>query len=145
MTITLTLSDAVIKEHTTAVIGHSPEPLYAMLEPFRNRAQEHIILITMDARSRVIGVHTITIGTVNACLIHPREIFRQAIADNAVSIIIAHNHPSGDATPSGADKEVTSKLYKAGEIIGIALLDHLIIGSKKNCSLRESHAHLFRS
>ena len=144
MTITLTLSDAVMTAHETEVIGHSPEPLYAMLAPLCNRAQEHVILITMDARSRVIGVHTITIGTVNASLIHPREIYRQTILDNAVSIIIAHNHPSGDTTPSAADSDVTSKLYKAGEVIGISLLDHLIIGSKDNCSLYHTHQYLFR-
>jgi DNA repair protein RadC len=89
-------------------------------------SKENFIVFTLDTKHRVIDYYVISVGILDASLIHPREVFRNAIKDNAQSIIIAHNHPSGVLTPSDADKEVTECLKKAGELIGISVLDHII-------------------
>ena len=83
-------------------------------------------VITLDGSHGIKRVIEITKGIVNRCLIHPREVFREAIKDGAVAIIVAHNHPSGNTKPSSEDKEITIKLIKAGEILGIPVLDHVI-------------------
>ncbi len=98
-----------------------------ILTDIRTKKQEHFVLLTLDGADRLINRHVISIGTVNASLIHPRDVFSQAIADNAASIIVAHNHPGGSLTPTSADIEVTVRLEKAGKLIGIALRSHLII------------------
>ena len=84
----------------------------------------------MDGASKPIRVVPVTHGLVNRTIVHPREVFRIAIADNAASIVIAHNHPSGCVVPSPEDLELTERLVKAGSIIGIPILDHIIIGSR---------------
>lgn len=98
---------------------------------------EYFTILTLNAASEVIKSHTITKGLLNHSLVHPREVFRSAIKDNAHSIIAIHNHPSGSHTPSSADLEVTTQLKNAGEIIGITLLDHLIITTGGVSSLRQ--------
>ena len=86
----------------------------------------------------MIATHQITVGTLDASLVHPREVFRSAIKDAASSIILAHNHPSGDATPSREDRAVTDRLTDAGKLIGIDVLDHIVMGSESIVSIRES-------
>lgn len=93
-----------------------------------NMAQEAFFVVTMNSQHRIIDKRMISLGTVNASLVHPREVYRPAIADSAQSVIFAHNHPSGDTTPSEDDKALTKRLVKAGKIIGIKVLDHVIIG-----------------
>lgn len=90
--------------------------------------REHFIILALDTKHQVNAIHTVSIGTLNASLVHPREIFKAAILANAESIILSHNHPSGDPAPSREDIEVTARLQKAGEILGIDILDHIIIG-----------------
>jgi len=80
----------------------------------------------------------------NSTLIHAREVFRQAILDNASSVIIAHNHPSGDCSPSYADLDVTANLHKAGEVLGISVVDHIIVAKEGHRSLRQSNPELFQ-
>jgi DNA repair protein RadC len=87
-------------------------------------------LITLNARARVIDVHEVTRGTLTASLVHPREVFRVAIADGAAAIIVAHNHPSGDPTPSADDRMATRQLVEAGNIIGIPVADHVVLGDR---------------
>jgi DNA repair protein RadC len=99
--------------------------------------QEHIRVILLDTSRRVISIHTVYIGTVSAAVLRASEIYREAITNNAPAIIIAHNHPSGDPSPSPEDVELTGRLIAAGEILDIALLDHLIIGRQSWRSLRE--------
>lgn len=89
---------------------------------------EHFIVIPMNTRNRVISIETISLGSLNGSLVHPREVFRIAIAANAAGIILAHNHPSGDPTPSREDLELTRRLKEAGKVIGIEVLDHVITG-----------------
>jgi DNA repair protein RadC len=105
-----------------------PEQAYAFLKHIGVLPREHFIVLTLNTRNRVIGRHTISTGTLDATLVHPRDVFQVAILDNAAKIIIAHNHPSNDTEPSDDDILITKRLHTAGKILGIALMDHLIIG-----------------
>lgn len=99
--------------------------------------REHFVAMMLDVKNRVIGIHTASIGILNSALVSPREVFKAAILSNAMSVVLGHNHPSGDPTPSPEDFEITERLKKAGEIIGIEVLDHIIIGEgEMHCSLR---------
>ena len=98
--------------------------------------KEHFFLISLNTRSKVKFVELVSIGTVNSSLVHPREVFRRSILRGASSVIICHNHPSGDPEPSEEDIGITRRLIEAGKIIGIEVLDHVIIGSK-SVSLKE--------
>lgn len=107
-------------------------------ELLKDSPQEKFCVVLLDTKKKVIGVSVITQGTLDASLVHPREVFRPAILANASSVIIAHNHPSGDLTPSAEDREVYSRLEKAGTLIGIAVLDHIIVGfDDEALSMRE--------
>ena len=105
----------------------SPERAAEQLSDIRDKKQEYFICMTLDGANRLIAKRTITIGTLNASLVHPREVFADAISDRAASIIVAHNHPSGDANPSQADIDLTKRLKEAGEVLGIKVLDHVLI------------------
>ena len=99
--------------------------------------KEHLILVLLDCKCRMIRDCVLSVGTINASLVNPREIFVEALRYSAVHVILLHNHPSGDSTPSRNDLEVTKRIQKAGEIIGINLIDHIIIGDNKYTSLKE--------
>lgn len=105
----------------------SPEKAVEQLADIRDKRQEYFVCLTLDGANRLIAKRIITIGTLTASLVHPREVFAEAITDRAASIIVAHNHPSGSLEPSVADKEVTDRLHEAGELLGITVLDHLIL------------------
>ncbi len=107
------------------------------MEHLRHEEQEVLIVMLLDGRNHLLGEQTISRGTVNATLITPREIFVEALKYHAVSLILVHNHPSGDPTPSDCDREVTERVYTSGELLGIRLLDHIIIGDQKYVSFRE--------
>ena len=89
--------------------------------------REHFMVLALNARGRVIGYKVIATGTANACLVHPREVFRTAIALGAVTVIVAHNHPSGEADPSPDDRALTQRLIASGELVGIPVVDSIII------------------
>ena len=99
--------------------------------------EEYMYMICMNTKNKVIGVFEISHGSVNSSIVNPREVFQKALLANAVSIIVMHNHPSGDPTPSKEDIDVTNRLVEAGKIVGISVLDHLIIGDGKYVSLKE--------
>jgi len=99
--------------------------------------QEEFHIVSLDTKNQVIDTHQITIGTLDASLVHPREVFRAAIRDAASSIILVHNHPSGDPEPSREDISVTRRLEQCGETLGIRILDHIIVASRGTCSIRE--------
>ena len=107
------------------------------MEDMRHRNREIMKLLFLNTKSRFLGENDISVGTVNSTLVSPREIFVEALRKNAVSVILLHNHPSGDPTPSKDDVLVTKRVHEAGEIIGIDLLDHIIIGDNCFISLRE--------
>ena len=100
--------------------------------------REHCVAVLLDARHKVIGLNTVSIGTVSASLVHPREVFKPAILANASAVILAHNHPSGELEPSEHDVDLTLRLIEAGKLLGIELLDHLILCDGAHLSLRAS-------
>ncbi len=99
--------------------------------------KEHFKGIYLDSKKRIIKQETIFIGSLNESVVHPREIFKIAIEESSAAIILLHNHPSGDPNPSNFDIEMTKELIQAGELLGIEILDHIIIGGEKYVSLRE--------
>ena len=109
-----------------------------MMARLRYENKEYFISILLNTKNQVLASPTISIGSLNASIVHPREIFREAIHYAAASIILIHNHPSGDPNPSKEDLFVTEKLMKAGTLMDIAVLDHVIIGDNKYISLKES-------
>lgn len=110
------------------------------MEDMRHQKQEHMKLLMLNTKSKLLGETDISKGTVNASLVSPRELFIEALEKNAVSIILLHNHPSGDPTPSENDILLTKRVKEAGALIGIDLLDHIIIGD--NCYMSFANAQL---
>ena len=106
----------------------------------RGELREHFLVLLLNARHEPIAVETVSIGSLNASIVHPREVFRPAILGSAASIIVAHNHPSGDPEPSEEDISITRRLAQVGELLGICLLDHLVIAKRGVVSLRERGA-----
>lgn len=107
------------------------------MEDMRHLTTEQIMLVLLDSKSKILGDKIISSGTVNASLLAPRELFIYALKHGAVNIILLHNHPSGDPTPSKEDLAATNRVAEAGALIGIKLMDHLIIGDNKYISLKE--------
>ncbi|MDO5293856.1 MAG: DNA repair protein RadC [bacterium] len=116
----------------------SPETVASYyMEDMRHLTTEQILLVMIDSKSKIIKEDIISTGTVNASILAPREIFIKALSFGAVNIILLHNHPSGDPTPSTEDIKTTNRIKEAGSIIGIKLMDHIIIGDNKYISLKE--------
>lgn len=100
--------------------------------------REQLIVCCLDTKNQPLSVNVASVGSLNSSIVHPREVFKVAVLSNSASIIIFHNHPSGDVVPSTEDINITHRLKEAGKIIGIELIDHIIIGSEgKYCSLKE--------
>jgi len=108
-----------------------------MMARLRYEPREHCIIILLSTKNHVLATPTISIGSLNASIVHPRELFREAINHSAAALILVHNHPSGDPTPSSDDITLTQKLVDAGNILEIHVLDHIIIGDNKYVSLKE--------
>jgi DNA repair protein RadC len=108
-----------------------------LMEELRHLREEHFVVLFLNTKNRVIGRQTLSIGSLNASVVHPREVFRAAIRRSSASILCAHNHPSGDPTPSPEDLQLTRRLAEAGELVGIELLDHIVIGDNRFISLKE--------
>lgn len=126
------------KKKSSAVKITCPNDAVALVEDIRERRQEHFIAITVNGAGYVIQKRTVFIGTLNKSLVHPREIFADAIRDRASSLIIIHNHPSGETDPSREDILVTEKLTEGGRILGIEILDHIIISPSSYFSFKEN-------
>ncbi len=108
-----------------------------VMEEMRILHQEHFVALYLNSKNEVIHQQTLFIGSLNSSIVHPREVFREAVRRSAASIICIHNHPSGDPTPSQEDIHVTRRLVESGKMIGIDILDHIIIGDRKFISLKE--------
>lgn len=108
-----------------------------VMEEMRFLQQEHFVCLYLNTKNQVLHKQTIFIGSLNASIVHPREVFREALKRSSASIICLHNHPSGDPGPSREDIEVTKRLAECGKMVGIELLDHIIIGDKRYVSLKE--------
>ncbi len=109
-----------------------------LMEELRHLKEEHFVCLFLDTKNQVIGRQTLSIGSLNASIVHPREVYRAAIRRSSASILCAHNHPSGDPTPSPEDIALTRRLSEAGELLGVELLDHLVIGDNRYTSLKET-------
>ena len=131
-------TELAVREPVSGELLNTPEAAAPFLEDMRNLAQEAFCVLTLNTKNRVIRRHLISLGTLSSTLVHPREVFRPAITDGAASIIVAHNHPSGDPSPSADDLRITKKLIESGKQIEIAVLDHLIVGDGQILSLKET-------
>jgi DNA repair protein RadC len=114
-----------------------PEDVIPLVAGLGERRQEHFISITLNGAGEVIATRTVTIGILNHSLVHPREVFADAITDRAASIICVHNHPSGSLDPSPQDIAITRQLQEAGAVVGIQLIDHIIVTKAGFCSMKE--------
>jgi len=129
---------AIISKDTNRVVFDDPETVASlMMEELKYMQQEVLRVISLDAKNALIGYDDVAVGVVNGAISHPREIFLSAIKKVATSIIVVHNHTSGDPTPSDEDIQMTKKLVLTGEIVGIPVIDHIIIGNNKYVSLRD--------
>lgn len=115
----------------------SPSDVANAAADIRKSKRENFVILCLNARNQVIRKETISIGSLNASIVHPREVFEPAVRESAASIVLVHNHPSGDTRPSDDDIELTRRLVKAGEIMGIEVLDHVIVSEKKHLSMKE--------
>ncbi len=116
-----------------------PEDVYRELRDLRQNKKEHFVVFYLDTHSREIKREIISIGTLNASLVHPREVFESAIKNNAAQIIVAHNHPSGIIEPSVDDIEITKRLVDAGKLLGIDVLDHVIVSNSGYFSFKNKN------
>ena len=116
----------------------SPKDAYEMIkEQLEGLDREQFIIACLNTKNEPTNITVVSVGSLNKAIVHPREVFKTAILSNAASIMAFHNHPSGDTEPSQQDIQLTNRLYEAGELLGIKLLDHLIIGDGTFTSLKE--------
>jgi DNA repair protein RadC len=119
---------------------NSPEEVYGFFRDYTDMAEspeEQFYMLALNTKNQVVGVHLVSQGSINSSVVHPREVFKRAMLNNACSIIVAHNHPSGNPMPSQTDIDITRRLKEGGEILGISVLDHLIVGDGNYISLKE--------
>ena len=126
-----------VHEDPSQEIITQPDHILPFLKDIRNHDQEHFVCATLNGNGKIITVRVITIGLLNHSLVHPREVFKGAILDNAASVIVAHNHPSGSLEASNQDIAITTQLKEAGNILGISVLDHIIVTKESYVSMRE--------
>lgn len=126
------------KINTESILLDSPKAVFEYLQKSIGReTREHFVMIALDSRNKLISINEISVGTINASIVHPREVFQPAIRDLAAHIIIAHNHPSGDLEPSPEDIVLTSRLAEVARIINIDLVDHVIVSVNSFFSMKE--------
>lgn len=159
-TLALAMDYAAVMEACGAYIAvtspaiREPDAVYRLVRPFITAAtggdkQEAFVTLLLDTKNKLIGMPRIaTLGLLNSSMVHPRETFREAVRDGAASVVLCHNHPSGDPTPSKEDADITKRLVEAGRILGIPVVDHMVLGqptpgSKGYYSMRESNLVAF--
>ena len=125
----VTASPELIQDSRTAVSVFRP--------CFEGLDREHFLVCGLDAKHRVIGINVVSVDTLTLSIVHPREVFKPLIVMNAAAWLCAHNHPSGDSAPSQEDRVLTKRLREAGELLGITLLDHLILGEERHYSFAD--------
>lgn len=124
-------------QNKQSVLLLSPKDIWDQLKDIRDHKKEHFVVFYLDARNQEIKRETISVGTLNANLVHPREVFEPAIQHSAAQIIIAHNHPSGDPEPSSEDIAITKRLTEAGKLLGIEVVDHIVVTKERFASFKE--------
>lgn len=125
---------SVVQERFTI---RSPNDAYEYLRDMEHLTQEHFVVLGLNTKNQILFRQTVFIGSLNACIVHPSPIFQLLIKRNCASAIVAHNHPSGNPAPSQEDIQVTKRLMEAGEVMGVEILDHLIVGTDTYISLKE--------
>ncbi|HYJ32195.1 MAG TPA: DNA repair protein RadC [Candidatus Binatia bacterium] len=121
----------------TTPLVRGPESVYELTRDIRAMNREHFVGFYLNSRNQVLRREIISIGSLNASIVHPREVFLPAVAMSAASVVLAHNHPSGDPTPSEEDLAITRRLLEAGRILGIDLLDHVVVARESYASFKE--------
>jgi DNA repair protein RadC len=117
---------SVCAERTVVARSQDLSPL--LEEYFKGHDREEMLAVLLDAKHKIVGLHTVSIGSMSLSIVHPRETFKAAIVGSAAAITLAHNHPSGDPTPSKEDRELTERLKQTGQLLGIPVLDHVVLG-----------------
>lgn len=115
----------------------APEQIYQTFRCLMHETKENFVTLHLDGKNRIVCMDVVSIGSLNQSIVHPREVFKSACLSNAAAIILVHQHPSGDATPSREDIAITKRLREAGEIMGISVLDHVIVGDGEYVSFVE--------
>lgn len=121
---------------TRPVVRTPDEAAGLVMESMRHLDREHFAALLLNTKNQVLGIETVSVGTLDSSAVHPRELFKSAIKKSAAAVILVHNHPSGDPTPSQADIELTRRLVQAGGILGIGILDHIVVGDNKYTSFK---------
>lgn len=121
----------------TAGLYLKPEDVWKELKEIRDHKKEHFVIFYLDSRNQEIKREVISVGSLNANLVHPREVFEPAVKNLVAQVILAHNHPSGNPQPSEDDLELNKRLVEAGKILGIEVIDHIIVARDKYLSFRE--------
>jgi len=115
-----------------------PQDIVKLTSSLKEKDREHFLCIHLDTKNTVVGIETVSIGSLNNSIVHPREVFKAAILNSAAQVVLAHNHPSGDCQPSDEDKKITNCLAQAGKLLGIEVIDHVIVGRNNYFSFNEA-------
>ena len=126
------IQEMLIREYDSSKVINSPRDIYEQCQDLKKLAKEIFKVFLLDSNNAVISSEIVSVGTLNLSVIHPREIFKLAIIKSANSIIMAHNHPSGNIEPSREDVEITQRIREAGDLLGIKVLDHVIVSGKSD-------------
>jgi DNA repair protein RadC len=125
-------SREVLREDAPAYLGahrySSAAQVYELFRDLSRESKEHFVCLHLDVKHRLLCFDRVAVGTLDGSLVHPREVFKGALLSSAASVVLLHNHPSGDPAPSAEDREVTRKLVEAGKLVGVPVLDHVIVG-----------------
>lgn len=125
---TLTVREEIGRYFEQGTRFTSPEQIFNIFRFLANETKEYFITIHLDGKNRILCIDQVSAGSLNQSIVHPREVFKTALVSSAAAIVLMHNHPSGDPTPSREDTEITRRLKEAGDLLGIRVLDHMIIG-----------------
>ena len=118
-------------------VATSREVYDAFRERFAPLDREEFLVVPLGGKNQILGFHVVSVGTLTASLVHPREVYKIALLANAAAVIVVHNHPSGDPTPSAEDVAITRRLREAGQLLGVSLLDHVVIGDERYISFAD--------
>lgn len=125
---TLTINEGISNYLPLCTRFTSPEQIFQTFSFLNNETKEYFFTLHLDGKNRIVCIDQVSVGSLNQSIVHPREVFKTALLSSAAALILIHNHPTGDPTPSREDLEITRRLREAGEILGIKILDHIIIG-----------------
>lgn len=130
--------DSRVKIEERPVIRTGVDAYNVLKDWFLDQDREEFVILMLNVKNRVIGINSVSVGTLTGSLVHPREVFKPLLLHNAAGVILAHNHPSGDPTPSAEDKAITERLRQVGEVMGIVVLDHIVVGDNRYVSFADA-------